>query len=107
MRNGLFREVRGSWGGGVELEPAEVEVDRGFEVLAVAVAAGGDSDGLDAGVQTFGAGVGDRVREVGQQPRLVALQRSGRVDDRLEPGVGGPEIPAFKVFGCPGARTTS
>ena len=80
-----------------------MEVDRGLEVLAVAVAAGGDPDGLDAGVQAFGAGVSDRVGEVGQQPRLVPFQRLGRVDDRFQPGVGGPEVPAFEVFGCPAA----
>ena len=34
-----------------------MEVDGGLEVFAVAVAAGGDADGLDAGVEAFGAGV--------------------------------------------------
>lgn len=58
----------------VELQSTEVEVDRGLEMLAAAVAAGRDPDGLDAGVQAFGAGVGDRVGEVGQQSRLVTLQ---------------------------------
>src|SRR5664279_4351832 len=50
LKKGLFREVRGSWRGGVELQSTEVEVDGGLEVFAVAVAAGGDADGLDAGV---------------------------------------------------------
>ena len=72
-------------------------------MLAVAVAAGRYPDGLDAGVQAFGAGVGDRVGEVGQQSRLVALQCLGSVDDRLQPGVGGPEVPAFEVLGAPAA----
>ena len=51
-------------------------------MLAVAVAAGRYPDGLDAGVQAFGAGVGDRVGELGQQSRLVTLQCLGSVDDR-------------------------
>src|SRR5664280_2658161 len=100
---GRFREVRGSWRSWVELQSTEVEVDRGLEMLAVAVAAGRYPDGLDAGVQAFGAGVGDRVGEVGQQSRLVALQCLGSVDDRLQPGVGGPEVPAFEVLGAPAA----
>src|SRR5674476_134129 len=35
--------------------------------------------------------------EVGQQTSLVALERAGGVDDRLETGVGGPEVPAPPV----------
>ena len=62
-----------------------MEVDRGLEVLAVAVAAGRYPDRLDAGVEAFRAGVGDGVGEVGQQPRLVALERLRSVDDRLQP----------------------
>src|SRR5680860_964232 len=103
LKKWRFWEVRGSRRGRVELQSAEVEVDRGLEVFPVAVAAGGDADRLDAGVQAFGAGVGDRVGEVGQQARLVALERLGGVDDRLEPGVGGPEVPAFEVLGRPAA----
>src|SRR5659263_636245 len=72
-------------------------------MLAIAVAAGGDLDRLDAGVEAFGAGVGDGVREVGQQPRFVTLERFRRFDDRLQPGVGGPEVPAFEVLGAPAA----
>ena len=41
----------------VEPKPATVEVDGGFEVVPVAVAAGGHPDGLDAGVEAFRAGV--------------------------------------------------
>src|SRR5664279_2940292 len=100
---GRFREVRGSWRSRVELQSTEVEVDRGLEMLAVAVAAGRYPDGLDAGVQAFGAGVGDGVGEVGQQSRLVTLQCLGSVDDRVQPGVGGPEVPAVEVFGAPAA----
>src|SRR5680860_775126 len=100
---GRFREFRGSCGSRVELQSTEVEVDRGLEMLAVAVAAGRYPDGLDAGVQAFGAGVGDRVGEVGQQSRLVTLQCLGGVDDRFQPGVGGPEVPAFEVLGAPAA----
>src|SRR5665648_259825 len=70
------------WRSRVELQSTEVEVDRGLEMLAVAVAAGQYPDGLDAGVQAFGAGVGDRVGEVGQQSRLVTLQCLSSVDDR-------------------------
>src|SRR5680860_1457662 len=99
----LFREVRGTWCVRVELQSAEMEVDRGLDVHPVAVAAGRDPDRLDAGVEALRAGVGDAVREVGQQPRLVALQRLRRFDDRLQPRVGGPEVPAFEVFGAPAA----
>src|SRR6266536_2830191 len=81
----------------VELNPATVEVDGGFEVVPVAVAAGGDPDGLDAGVEAFRAGVGDPVGEVGQQAGLVALEGLRRIDDRLQAGVGGPEVPAAPV----------
>src|SRR6266542_1882779 len=84
----------GSW---VELESAAVEVDGGFEVFAVAVAAGGDADGLDAGVEAFRAGVGDPVGEVGQQAGLVSFEGAGGVDDRCQAGVGGPEVPLAPV----------
>src|SRR6266487_502393 len=74
----LFSPLLGSSGNSVglwvELKPATVEVDGGFEVVPVAVAAGGDPDGLDAGVEAFRAGVGDPVGEVGQQAGLVALE---------------------------------
>src|SRR5664279_3498276 len=104
--SGRFRDFSGlvvSWCGGVELQSTEVEVDRGLEVLSVAVAACGDADGLDAVVEAFGAGVGDPVGEVGQQPGFVAFEGLRRVDDRLESGVGGPEVPAFEVFLSPTA----
>src|SRR5665648_278206 len=65
------------WRSRVELQSTEVEVDRGLEVLAVAVAAGRYPDGLDAGVQAFGAGGGDRVGEVGQQS---TLDQAGQVE---------------------------
>jgi hypothetical protein len=69
-------------------------------VFAVAVAAGGDADGLDAGVEAFGAGVGDAVGEVGQQPRLVTFEGLRGVDDRFQSAVGGPEVPACEVSGA-------
>ena len=47
-----------------------MEVDGGLEVFAVAVAAGGDAEGLDAGVEAFGAGGADAAGEVGQQAGL-------------------------------------
>ena len=58
-----------------------MEIDGGLEVLAVAVTASGDADGLDAGVEAFRAGVGDAVGEVGQQAGLVSFERVGGVDD--------------------------
>jgi len=53
--------------------------------------------------EAFGAGVGDPVGEVGQQPGLVTFGCLCRVDDRFEPGVGGPEVPAREVLGAPAA----
>ena len=44
-------------------------------MLAVAVAAGRYPDRLDARVQAFGAGVGDRVGEVGQQSRQAGAEK--------------------------------
>ena len=60
-----------------------MEVDCGLEVFTVAVATGGDADGLDAGVEAFSASVGDRMREVGQQPRLVAFEGSSILSGQL------------------------
>src|SRR5574337_177173 len=54
-------------------------------------------------LRPFGAGVGDRMREVGKQAGFVAFERLGRVDDRLEATVGGPEVPAFEVLVTPAA----
>lgn len=69
----------------VKLQPAEVEVDRGVEMLAIAVPAGRDTDRLDARVQAFRAGVADPVCEVGHQPGLVSFEGAGRVDHGLQP----------------------
>ena len=82
-----------------------MEVDCGLEVVSIAVAAGGDPDRLDAGVEAFGAGVGDPVGEVGQQPGLMTFQYPGRVDDGFEPGMGGPEVPTPEVLGAPAAAS--
>jgi hypothetical protein len=43
----------------------------------------GQAHCLDAGVEAFGAGVGDPLREVGQQAGLVSFEGLRGVDDRL------------------------
>jgi hypothetical protein len=87
-KNGRFRDLRGlcrSGWCGVEVESAEVEVDGGLEVVAVAVAAGGDADGLDARVETFGGGASEAVGEEGHDAVVVTFDHLGDVDDGLEP----------------------
>ena len=59
---------------GIKVEPAEVKVDGGFEVLAVAIFTSGNSDRPDTAIESFAPRVSDRVGEVGEQTREVSLQ---------------------------------
>src|SRR5262245_26341505 len=79
-----------SVGDRVKVETAAVEVDRGLEVLPVAIAIGALLDRLDLGVQPLTDSVGNPMAEVGQDVRQVAPQETGDLDDRRQAAAGGP-----------------
>src|SRR5437867_13036701 len=77
-----------------EVEPTAVEVHGDLESLGIAVAAGALLDRGDLRVQPLGRGVGDAVLEVREHVGQVPRDRLGRLDDRRQLAVRGPEVPA-------------
>src|SRR5438552_4227015 len=70
-------------------------------MVAVTVAASTLLDGGDLGIQAFGNGVGNAMREVSQNVGQVARDELGNRDDRRQAAVSGPEVPASPEAPCP------
>jgi hypothetical protein len=88
---------------GGELEFAAVEEDAGAIVCEDAEAASGGFERLNFAVETFAHGIGDRLSEVAQQVRQVALEHLGFGGDRPQLAAHGPGIPvAEEVIGARG-----
>ena len=72
-----------------------MEVDGGFEVLQVTKTVSHLLDRLDLAIQALTHRVGNSVAEVRQDVGEMPLESSGRFENRLQPAVGGPEVPAL------------
>ena len=71
------------------------EVDRRFEVLDVAEAAGHALDLLNLTIEALTHRVGHRMLVVGQDVVDVSADRLRCVADRFQPTVRGPEVPVL------------
>ena len=82
-----------------------MKIDRDLEALLVPESVRRLLDRLDLGVQPFAGGIGDRMRDIGQDIGQMALDQMGNLPHRLEAAMGGPPEPAFpEVPGRPERR---
>src|SRR5208283_5837668 len=80
-----------------QVELAHQQVDHRLEVADRAVAAGLRLGGLHQAVDALDQAVGDLAVEPAQDAVPVTLDGMCGIDDRLEPAMGGPEIPFLEV----------
>src|SRR5208283_1010834 len=85
--------------GQLQVEFPGEEVDDGFEVSDRAIASCLGLGGLDQTVDALDEAVGNLAVEQAQDAVPVTLDGVCRVDDALEPAVGGPEIPFLGLVG--------
>ena len=75
-----------------------MEIDGGLEVIRVAIAAGAFLDSGDLGVQSFGNGVGNAMREVSEDVGQMTGDQLGGHDHRREATARRPEVPPLPEF---------
>src|SRR3970040_1992546 len=79
----------------VKIESPAVEVDGRLEILEVSEATGHALDLLNLAVESLAHRVGHRMLVVGQDVVDVAVDRLGRLANRLQPAVRRPEEHTF------------
>ena len=88
---------------GVDIQATEVEVDVVPEALAVAVAAGTILHPLDAGVDSFGPGVGHSLDHRSGDSFQVLPNHAGHTFDRFQAATDGRAIPGQPGLARPDA----
>ena len=82
--------------GKLEIKLSSDEIDHGDEIFAGAIASGFGLGRLDQTVDAFQHPVADAGGKPTQHPGPVTFDGLGGFDHRLQPTMGGPEIPFFE-----------
>ena len=90
----------------VQMESSAVKEDRSTEVVAVAEPTSGPLDPLDFGVDPFGDGVGDPVRQIREDVLEPRLEHAGHLLDRLQLRADRPAVPSLKELPRPRERVS-
>ena len=78
-----------------------MKVDSGLIVISIPITTSKSLHFFDLAVQAFTQGIGYPVSGIGYDIVNMRFQAFRRLDDRLQSGVRGPEIPAREVFSHP------
>ncbi len=93
--------------GRVEVQPAAMKIDRNLEAFLVPKSVGPFLDRLDLGVQPFARGIGDRMRDIGQDIGEMPLDQVGDLSHGFQSAMSSPPEPAFpEGLGFPDRRET-